>query len=42
MGTGSSGAEDLAPGHLTSSLEHGTLNAPMPLLTPSVIPVPKG
>ena len=39
MGTDSSGAEDLAPGHLTSSLEHSTLNAPMLDLTPSVQPV---
>ena len=37
--TGSTGAEDLAPARLTSSLEHSTLNAPMPLLTPSVHPV---
>ena len=37
--TGSTGAEDLAPACLTSSLEHSTLNAPMPLLTPSVHPV---
>ena len=37
--TGSTGAEDLAPARLTSSLEHITLNAPMPLMTPSVHPV---
>ena len=37
--TGSTGAEDLAPARLTSSLEHNTLNAPMPLMTPSVHPV---
>ena len=37
--TGSTGAEDLAPARLTSSLEHSTLNAPMPLMTPSVHPV---
>ena len=34
--SGSTGAEDLAPARLTSSLEHSTLNAPMPLMTPSV------
>ena len=28
---GSTGAEDLAPARLTSSLEHGTFNALMPL-----------
>ena len=37
--TGSTGAEDLAPARLTSSLEHSTLNAPMLLMTPSVYPV---
>src|SRR6185312_12717829 len=37
--TGSTGAEGLAPAGLTSSLEHSTSNAPMPLLTPSVHPV---
>ena len=36
---GSTGAEDLAPARLTSSLEHSTLNALMPLMTPSVHPV---
>ena len=36
---GSTGAEDLAPVRLTSSLEHGTLNAPMPILKPSVQPM---
>ena len=36
---GSTGAEDLAPARLTSSLEYSTSNAPMPLLTPSVHPV---
>ena len=37
--TGSTGAEDFAPARLTSSLEHGMLNAPMPLLKPSVQPM---
>ena len=37
--SGSTGAEDLAPARLTSSLEHGTLNALMPILKPSVQPV---
>ena len=37
--TGSTGAEDFAPARLTSSLEHGTLNAPMSILKPSVQPV---
>ena len=37
--SGSTGAEGVAPARLTSSLEHSTLNAPMPLLTPSVHPV---
>ena len=37
--TGSTGAEDLAPACLTSSLEHSISNAPMPSLTPSVQPV---
>src|SRR6185312_12910294 len=37
--TGSTGAEDLAPACLTSSLEYSTSNAPMPSLTPSVQPV---
>src|SRR6185312_12926385 len=36
---GSTGAEDFAPARLTSSLEHGTLNAPMSILKPSVQPV---
>ena len=36
---GSTGAEDLAPARLTSSLEHGTFNAPMPILKPLVQPV---
>ena len=31
--------KNLLSGRLTSSLEHGTLNAPMPLLTLSVQPV---
>ena len=39
MAIGSSGAEGLAAARLTSSLEHGTLNAPMPILKPSVHPV---
>ena len=39
MAIGSSGAEDLAAARLTSSLEHGTLIAPMPLNGPSVQPV---
>ena len=37
--TGSTGAEGVAPSHLTSSLEHSTLIAPTLLLTPSVQPV---
>ena len=37
--TGSTGAEGVAPSCLTSSLEHSTLIAPMPNLTPSVQPV---
>ena len=37
--TGSTGAEDFASARLTSSLEHGILNAPMLILTPSVHPV---
>jgi len=36
---GSTGAEDFAPARLTSSLEHSTLNAPMPIMKPSVQPV---
>ena len=39
MAIGSSGAEGLAVARLTSSLEHGTSNASMPLLTPLVQPV---
>jgi hypothetical protein len=38
-GIGSSGAEGFAPARLTSSLEHGTLNAPMSILKPLVQPV---
>ena len=39
--TGSTGAENLALARLASSLEHSTLNAPMPLFDPSVHPVLK-
>ena len=39
VGVGPSGAEGLAAARLTSSLEHSTLNAPMPFLNPSVQPV---
>src|SRR6185312_2824193 len=38
--TGSSGAEGSSPGRLTSSLEHNMPNAPMPVMMPSVQPVP--
>ena len=37
--TGSTGAKGLAAARLTTSLEHSTLNAPMPILKPSVQPV---
>ena len=37
--TGSTGAEGVAAVRLTSSLEHSTLNAPMPLMTPSIHPM---
>ena len=37
--TGSTGAEGVAPARLTSSLEHGTLNAPMSISKLSVQPV---
>ena len=40
-GIGSSGAEGLAPGQLTSSLNNSILIAPMPLSDMSVQPVPK-
>ena len=38
-GIGSSGAEGLVSGHLTSSLDNSTVITPMPNLTPSVQPV---
>ena len=38
--TGSSGAEGSSPGRLTSSLEHSMPNTPMPVVIPSVQPVP--
>jgi len=38
--TGSTIAEDLALARLASSLEHSTFNAPMPVVIPSVQPVP--
>ena len=37
--TGSTSAEDFASARLTSSLEHGILNAPMPILKLSVEPM---
>ena len=40
-GIGSSGAEGLAPGQLTSSLDNSILIAPMTLSDMSVQPVPK-
>ena len=39
---GSTGAEDLAPAHLTLSLGNSILIAPMTVFGPSVKPVPKG
>ena len=38
--TSSTGAEDLAFARLASSLEHSMPNAPMPVVIPSVQPVP--
>jgi len=38
--TGSTGAEGSSPGRLTSSLEQGMPNAPMPFVDPSVQLVP--